>query len=113
MRWLLAVTLALQAGSASAQLIHLGEVERWLIVLAPMQEALGCIQEDDPLRPSLDVMLQEAHLKAMRAIDGDYEKGVLAGRLAAHEPAAAEEDSRCDRILAALARALLRLQLSR
>jgi hypothetical protein len=58
-------------------------------------------------------MLRETHQQAMRAIHGDYEKGVLIGRLAAHQPAAAEDDGHCHRILAAMARGLLRLHMLR
>ncbi len=105
--------LALQAQAAPAQIIHLGEVERWLLALGPMVEAMGCIGHDDPLRPGLDAMLRETHMQALRAIHGDYEKGMLAGRLASHQPAAAEDDDACHRVLAAMARGLLRLQLVR
>ena len=50
----------------------------------------------------------------MHAIRGEYEKGVLAGRLAEHRPAdATPDDGACPRILAAMARGLVRLQLYR
>ncbi|MGG5821591.1 hypothetical protein [Falsiroseomonas sp. HW251] len=108
-----AVAFMLHAQLASAQIVHLGEVERWLLALGPMVEAMGCIGHDDPLRPGLDAMLRETHTQALRAIHGDYEKGMLAGRLAAHQPAAVEDDADCHRVLAAMARGLLRLQLLR
>ena len=107
------LALALNAQAATAQIVHLGEVERWLLALGPMVEAMGCIGHDDPLRPGLDAMLRETHMQALRAIHGDYERGMLAGRLAGHQPAAADDDGECHRILAAMARGLLRLQLSR
>jgi hypothetical protein len=113
MRPLVVVLLALHASAASAQVLHLGEVERWLLALGPMREATGCIAHDDPLRPALDAMLHDTHQQAMRTIHGDYEKGVLAGRLAAHQPVAAEDDGQCHRILAAMARGLLRLHMLR
>lgn len=112
-RLAVASVLALQAQCASAQVIHVGEVERWLLALGPMVEATGCITEDDPLRPGLDALLQETHRQALRAIRDEYEKGMLAGRLAAYQPAAVEDDGECHRILAAMARGLLRLQLAR
>jgi hypothetical protein len=113
MRRLVAILLVMYAGCASAQVLHLGEVERWLLALGPMQEATGCIAHDDPLRPGLDAMLQDTHQQAMRTIHGDYEKGVLAGRLASHQPASAEDDGHCHLVLAAMARGLLRLHMLR
>jgi hypothetical protein len=114
MRRLVVAILALHATGASAQVLHLGEVERWLLALRPMHEAVACFPDGDPLRPGLEAMLRDTHQQAMHAIRGEYEKGVLAGRLAEHRPAdTTPDDGACPRILAAMARGLVRLQLYR
>jgi hypothetical protein len=104
--------LALFGSAASAQVTHPGEVERWFLALAPLHEAKACIADQDPLRSGLDALLQETQTRATRAIHSDYEKGMLAGRLYAHaggDAAPGPDDPACERILARVARGLLRL----
>ncbi len=101
----------LVSGTAGAQTIHLGEVERWYLVLGPLQDARACIGADDPLRSALDAMIRDVHGRAMHGINSDYEKGILAGRLAARAegaPATAD-DAHCDRVMAHVARGLIRI----
>ncbi|HEV7263718.1 MAG TPA: hypothetical protein VGN83_02195 [Falsiroseomonas sp.] len=106
-----AVVLALAGAGASAQTIHPGEVGRWFLVLAPMQQARGCLPEGDPLRPGLEALLRDTHSQATRAIASEYERGLLAGRLMEQAQAVPESpnEERCRAILAELARGLLRL----
>jgi hypothetical protein len=112
MRSALAACLLL-AAPAAAQTIHLGETERWFLALSALQEARGCIPADDALRPGLEALIRETNGQAMRAIDNDFERGLLAGRLAEHAAAqlpATPEDARCRDILAGVARHLIRLR---
>jgi len=111
MRGALAGLAMLLGASAGAQTIHLGEVERWFLVLAPLHDARACIDAEDPLRPGLDAMLRDVHGRAMHGITSDYEKGILAGRLAARAEAApaSPDDAHCDRVMAHVARGLIRI----
>lgn len=110
---LMAGLAALLCAPAGAQTIHLGEVERWYLALGPLHDARACIPADDPLRAGLEAVLRDVQGRAARAIAGDYEKGLLAGRLAARAEAqpVAPDDARCDLILAHVARGLIRLHL--
>lgn len=110
-RLVAAAAVALSPFVAAAQTLHPGEVERWFLVLAPMQEARLCILEDDPLRPGLEALLRDTEIQARRAIQSDYERGLLAGRLMEHAQAHREApgEDRCRGILADMARGLLRL----
>jgi hypothetical protein len=101
----------LLGGAAWAQTIRLGEVERWYLALGPLIEARSCIGADDPLRPGLEAMLRDVQGRAQRDIHSDYEKGILAGRLAAHGAAvpASGDDAHCDRVMAHVARGLIRI----
>jgi hypothetical protein len=112
MRGILATAFGvLLASGAAAQTIHPGLVERWYLALGPLHEARSCIASDDPLRPGLDSLLHDVQAQAMRGIPGDYEKGMLAGRLAVrleNLPSQAD-DAACERILAHVARGLLRV----
>jgi hypothetical protein len=104
--------VALLCGPAGAQTIHLGEVERWYLALGPLQDARACIPDDDPLRAGLEAMLHEVQGRAHRAIASDYEKGLLAGRLAARAEASqvvSAEDAHCNRVMALVARGLIRI----
>ncbi len=110
MRGVLAGLAMLLGVTAGAQTIHLGEVERWYLVLAPLHDARACIEAGDPLRPGLDAMLRDVQGRALRDINSDYEKGILAGRLAARaEAAPAADDAHCDRVMAHVARGLIRI----
>lgn len=109
----IAALLTLLCTAASAQTVHLGTVERWFLLLAPMHEAQACIPEGDPLRPALEAVLRDTHAQAMRALTSEFERGMLAGRLmtsAAAAPGEAEDEA-CLPVLAGLARGLLRLHL--
>jgi hypothetical protein len=106
----IAALLMLAATPAPAQVVHPGEVERWFLAIAPLQEARGCITEQDPLRAGLESLLRDTQARAARAIRSDYEKGMLAGRLYGLTVAEAASDAEaCERILARVARGLLRL----
>jgi hypothetical protein len=116
MRAILVATslLALSAGTASAQSIHPGEVERWYLALAPLHDARACITDQDPLRRGLDALLHDTLGRATHAIRSDYEKGMLAGRLHAHAVGDAvvdPDDATCHGILSRVARGLLRLHI--
>ncbi|QYU67921.1 hypothetical protein J4558_24155 [Leptolyngbya sp. 15MV] len=104
--------LTLLAPPALAQTIHLGEVERWFLVLAPLHDARACIPDGDALRPGLEAMLLDVQVRSARAITSEYERGLLAGRLAEHTARMTPlpEDEACQRILAQIARGLLRVQ---
>ncbi len=105
-----AALLMLVATAAPAQVVHPGEVERWFLAIAPLQEARGCITDQDPLRPGLDALLRDTQARAAHAIRGDYEKGMLAGRLYGVTVGEVAADAEaCERILARVARGLLRL----
>jgi hypothetical protein len=101
----------LLSAAAGAQTIQLGEVARWYLVLAPMHDAQACITYGDPLRPGLEAMLRDIHGRALRDINSDYEKGILAGRLASRAEAApaSADDEHCERVLAHMARGLIRI----
>jgi|GEM_PF-6178042 len=99
------------ASGAAAQTVHLGEVERWFLTLEPLHQARACIAQDDPLRPGLEALLRDIRGDAMREIDSDYERGLLAGRLMEHAaPEAILDEARCREVLANFARGLLRLR---
>jgi hypothetical protein len=101
----------LASASAGAQTIQLGEVARWYLVLAPMHDAQACITYEDPLRPGLEAMLRDLHGRALRDLNSDYEKGILAGRLASRAEAAPPiaDDEHCEKVLAHMARGLIRI----
>lgn len=106
--------LALSGGTAGAQSVHPGEVERWYLALAPLHDARACITEEDPLRRGLDALLAETQARAARTIRSDYEKGLLAGRLHAHavgEVVVDPDEVVCHSILSRVARGLLRLHI--
>ena len=110
----IAALLALFGGTAAAQPVHPGEVERWYLALAPLHDARSCITDQDPLRRGLEALLTDTQGRAAHAIRSDYEKGLLAGRLHAHVAGDAvidPEDVACQGILARVARGLLRLHL--
>ncbi len=110
-RTLMAGLAALFCGPVGAQTIHLGEVERWYLALAPLHDARACIEDGDPLRPGLEAMLRDVQGRAARAITSDYEKGLLAGRLAARAEATpvSADDAHCDRVMVLVARGLIRI----
>ncbi|WP_270934656.1 hypothetical protein [Falsiroseomonas oryzae] len=111
---ILAALSILLATGAAAQTVHLGLVERWFFVLSHLQDARLCIRDDDPLRPGLETLARDTTQRATRAIGSDYEKGMLAGRLielARIRGEASLDEDACQRILAGLARGLLRMQL--
>jgi hypothetical protein len=97
--------------AAGAQTLQLGEVGRWYLVLAPMHDAQACITYEDPLRPGLEAMLRDTHARAMRDLESDYEKGLLAGRLSSRAEAAppSADEEHCERVLAHMARGLIRI----
>jgi len=108
---MLGLAILLTSAAAGAQTIRLGEVERWYLALAPLHDARVCIDAEDPLRPGLDAMLRDVQGRALREIHSDYEKGILAGRLAARADAAPAnaDDAHCDRVMAHVARGLIRI----